>query len=519
MGVAGVALAALVVVARAVPAGPSPLTSKERAGRTVYHEGKSPSGGAVNALVAGTTLPGEQVACAGCHGADGLGRPEGGVTPTPISWRDLTKPWGRKLESGRRHPPYDARAVARAVTEGIDAGGNALEPVMPRYSMSRADLEALVAYVKRLGDEPIPGVRPAEVRIGTVVPVRGPLADVGRAIRGTLEAWVAETNAAGGIHGRRIALEVAGYDAGREGGLESARRLLAGKDLLALVSGFTPAAEPDLADLAEKEGVPLVGPFTPWPAAAAAGRTRVFYLLGGPREQAVVLAAHALGSGAAAGKAVVVHVDDDRHAEAARAAAERFEAGGGTAELVPFRLGRLDDEAVAAIQAKGAEWLVFLGEDPDLSELLRRAFARGWTPRVLASGSLAGRAALAAPVAFQGRLVLAMPTAPADETPAGRAALERAARRSGSGERFRSARASAWAASQVLGEGLRRSGRGVSRERLASSLEALSHFETGLLPPLSYGPARRIGAAGAWLVAADVEAQAFRPLGAFAPLD
>src|SRR5512139_867862 len=174
MAIPGLALAALLLAAGAGPApagapgASAPLTARERAGRLVYHEGKSPSGGAVNALVSGTSLSAEQVTCAGCHGDDGLGRPEGGVTPTPIQWRDLTKPWGRKLDTGRQHPAYDDRTVARAVSEGVDAGGNALEAVMPRYSMSRADMEALVAYLKRLGDEPIPGVGPAEVRIGTV---------------------------------------------------------------------------------------------------------------------------------------------------------------------------------------------------------------------------------------------------------------------------------------------------------------------------------------------------------------
>jgi ABC-type branched-subunit amino acid transport system substrate-binding protein len=466
--------------------------------------------------VAGTVLSAEQVTCAGCHGADGTGRPEGGVRPTPIAWRELSRPGGRTVESGRRHPAYDARALARAVTEGVDAGGNALEPVMPRYSMARADLDALVAYLKVLGDEPIPGVGPAEVRIGTVVPASGPLAGLGAALRGTLEAWAAETNAAGGIHGRRIALHVATYDPAREDGLASARRLLGRRDLLALVSGFTPAAEAGLAGLAEAEGVPLVGPFTPWPAAE--GPERVFYLLGGPREQLRVLAAHAAREEPGA-RAAVLHADGDRHAEAARAAAERLRAGGGEATLVPFPQGALGEAAVERAREAGAGWVLFAGEDPDLAAFLRLAAERGFTPRVLAAGSLAGRAALTAPPAFQGRVVLAMPSAPADETPAGRDALARAARRAGAGEGFHAARASAWAAAEVLGEGLRRAGRDLSRERLAERLSSLSGFGTGLLPPLSYGPARRVGAAGAWLVQADVEAQAFRVLAPFTPAD
>jgi ABC-type branched-subunit amino acid transport system substrate-binding protein len=216
---------------------------------------------------------------------------------------------------------------------------------------------------------------------------------------------------------------------------------------------------------------------------------------------------------------VVVHAADERHAAAAGAAAERFRAGGWRADVVPVGRDRLDGEAVAALRARGAGWVLFLGDDAGLTALLGQASALGWVPQVLASGALSPRAGLSAPEAFQGRITLAMPSAPEDESPAGREALERAARRAGSGARFHSVRASAWGAAQVLAEGLRRAGRGLSRERLAASLEALYLFETGVLPPISYGPSRRIGAAGAWLVTVDPSARGFRPLAGWTPVD
>jgi ABC-type branched-subunit amino acid transport system substrate-binding protein len=503
--------AALLALALATAAEPAPLTPQERAGRAIYYEGKSASGGAVNAIVSGTSLSAELVSCAGCHGEDGLGRPEGGVNPTPITWGELTKPWGRKVEGGRKHPPYDERKLARAITEGVDAGDNALSAAMPRYSMPRADMEALVAYVKRLGNEPVPGIGASEFRIGSILPSRGPLAGLGDAVRGVLDAWAAETNAAGGIHGRRVVLHVATYDPAREGGLDAAQELLARRDLLALVSGFTPTVEAELADLAEREGVPIVGPITAWPVADPASRHRVFYLLGGPREHARVLAAHALRDGGSPGSAVIVHARDERHADVARAARERLAAGGWTAEVVPFERGRVDTAMVAGLHARGAGWVIFLAEDDDVSTFLREAAARDWTPHVLASGALAARATLGAPAAFEGRIVLAMPTAPADESPSGREALARAARGGGAGT-FHSARASGRAAVQVLAEGLRRAGRAVSREKLAVALEGLQSFETGVHPRLSFGPARRIGAKGSWLVAPDAEGRGFRVL-------
>jgi hypothetical protein len=71
----------------------------------------------------------------------------------------------------------------------------------------------------------------------------------------------------------------------------------------------------------------------------------------------------------------------------------------------------------------------------------------------------------------------------------------------------------------VLVEGLKRAGRALSRERLVSSLEALHAFETGLSPPVTFGPDRRVGVLGAYVVEVDPAGRAFRPAGGFIALD
>ena len=48
---------------------------------------------------------------------------------------------------------------------------------------------------------------------------------------------------------------------------------------------------------------------------------------------------------------------------------------------------------------------------------------------------------------------------------------------------------------------------------LVDALEALYAFETGLTPPLSYGPNRRIGARGAHVVAVDLVNKSYQPVG------
>jgi hypothetical protein len=62
-------------------------------------------------------------------------------------------------------------------------------------------------------------------------------------------------------------------------------------------------------------------------------------------------------------------------------------------------------------------------------------------------------------------------------------------------------------------EALRLVGRDLSREKLLSALESFYEFDTGLAPPITYTPNRRIGALGAYVVAVEIEKKKFIPLG------
>ena len=59
---------------------------------------------------------------------------------------------------------------------------------------------------------------------------------------------------------------------------------------------------------------------------------------------------------------------------------------------------------------------------------------------------------------------------------------------------------SALVAAQVLAEGLQRVGRDLTRAKFVAALAALQDFETGLMPPISFGPNRRTGVRGAHVV-------------------
>ena len=196
-------------------------------GRALY-QGHAPfaRGSEVTAL----RLPVEMAACARCHGATGDGGREGGQPVPPLHAAAL-----RQARDGR--PGFgDDAAVLRAVTQGQGRGGAALAPTMPRYVLQPGEAEALLAYLRRVGtDQDLPpGVSDGVIRLGSVVPLGGPAAGTGAAIVAGLRAGFAEANARGGVHGRRVELQVQDARAG-------VRQALAGwqaEPVFALVGGL-----------------------------------------------------------------------------------------------------------------------------------------------------------------------------------------------------------------------------------------------------------------------------------------
>jgi len=94
----------------------------------------------------------EGVGCAMCHGEDGRGGTMHGILAPNITLSALIDPKGLQNPQGRRRPAYNEESVKAAIVAGIDAGGNTLDPEMPRWTgLTRQDLEDLIGYLKTLG--------------------------------------------------------------------------------------------------------------------------------------------------------------------------------------------------------------------------------------------------------------------------------------------------------------------------------------------------------------------------------
>ena len=284
------------------------LSASESRGKQIYVRGTSPSGKSVFAYVGDSSLelPGSAMPCANCHGLDGRGKPEGGITPTNLAWDALTKPYGVTHPNGRRHPPYTERAMELAITRGTDPGGNKLLSLMPRYTLSVEDMADLVAYLKLVGKDLDPGITEDKIVLGTAGPTKGRLAELSQASRAVTTAFFDELNSQGGVYNRRFEvkfIETAGTPAETRVAMD---RWLRDDQIFALSGIVIAGSEKDLLPLMAERGVPLVGPLTLYPETGGQLNREVFYLLSGVEGQARAFVEFAAGKAELKNQAIAV---------------------------------------------------------------------------------------------------------------------------------------------------------------------------------------------------------------------
>ncbi|WP_145998194.1 cytochrome c/ABC transporter substrate-binding protein, partial [Pseudomonas plecoglossicida] len=315
----------LIAISLCAPALALDLTPQEQAGKRLYREGISSSDAQLTARVGASdmSVPASVLPCASCHGSDGRGRAEGGVRPPSLDWQRLALGQGGRQVNGRLYPAYAEATLARAIQHGVDPAGNRLDPAMPRFDLTLADQRNLTAYLKRLGEERDPGVEEGVLRLGTLLPDSGPLAEAGHVVRAVLEDGVARLNQQGGIHGRRLQLIVLDPGVDQASAERALQRLLDQEQVFALVTPMAPMLDQNLPELLERQGVPLIGS-TP----RSGGSAQIFDPMPSMASQLLSLASHARSTlGLAADDLRVVYAGDE-HAALAEQVRERLQQQG-----------------------------------------------------------------------------------------------------------------------------------------------------------------------------------------------
>jgi len=505
------AMVCLISVCRVAAQASKELTSQEKRGKQIYLTGESEGGEIIATLGSGDLeLPAGSFPCSNCHGLRGEGSKEGGIQPPPLDWASLLSPRQSLLTRNDRGR-YSELSLARAINLGLDSSGGRLHPGMPRYKMTAAQMGDLIAYLKKIGKESDgdPGLSEDAIRLGTALPISGPLARVGEDIRAALGACFADVNSQGGVYGRRVELLVEDSQGDSAGTAQATRKLVEQDKVFALLGSFEPQGSDETNEFLRRSQVPLIGPVTLSPRLPPVPNRYVFYMLPSFADQARSLVDF-IGSDESRPKArpasrlAVVYGDDDFDRDAL--AGLKSQSKMYSMEIVVeqgYKSGAISAAAtVASLAAKKPNYVFFFGGANDMTPFAEEMDRTNLDAGLLSSAVMVGREAFSMPPAVLARTYLSYPISLSDRDDLSE--FVEVMQRAGVTLRSAAFQAVAYAAAKVFVEAVKNSDRQFSRAALVNSLEHLQNFKTGVIGPVTFGPNRRIGAAGSYIVGVDV---------------
>ena len=490
------------------------LTALELQGRKIYREGSDGSEQVIAATFGLTedSAPATLFACANCHGLEGEGKREGGLVAPALKSQQLL---GTTTSNPQAKPGYNETTFLKAITKGINAKNELLSTAMPRYQLTDSQTQALFAYLKRLSttaDAEV-GIASSEVQLGTLLPLTGTLENIGKTLKATLDACVAEVNKQGLIYGRKLTLTAVDSGSTPAENFLYTQRLLANSKPFALTAAYLPEISPGLLQALAKEKIPLIAPLTFIPDDNANPAYANFYFLPSYVNQARALVDYWLSHLAkeqqtTRPKLAIVRSDRKVDTDVATAIREQLNNNGLT-EVMEISLPQssLKPATVDLKRLKLAkpDALFFIGTGKELAFFAKLMPKKGRQPMLLGLLAMLGTELINFPGLSAGKILLANPfDLNVPQSPEFLAIMKKYS----VGLQSPGLQRIACASVNFVAEGLKRTGKHLTRDKFVRSLEETNSFPMEIMPPM-LGLNRRQGIKGAYILTVDSKTGTF----------
>lgn len=478
------------------------LTPHQERGRQLFFKGSDDGEKTPNAQIGpgSTIVPATVVPCANCHGEDGHGGVEGVIEAPDISWRSLSNPIGNVRQNYRISAKYTEENFSLAVSQGVDPSGSRLNTIMPRYSYTHEQLEALTDYLKIIEIDQSPGVTDDNLRIGILLPEKSAFQVDSVSVLSIFHGLFDVVNREGGIYGRRIDVEHVISSKISDGSISELR-----PEYFALLDPYFISSRKDAQTI--KRRIPLIAAAPAMLDDGSALQKHEFYLFGGLKENIEVLLTYLMTVPQGRHSHIaVLSLKDAMSVDISDFIARTFTAFG-LPRPIYASYGAEDrdfSKITERFRSLAVTAVIYLGERHAFYDLLGVVQAQSWSPWFLLPTPVIDERAFNLPQSFAERLIMAYPINPEDQTHEIDFRTLRKNLISGAGN-IASERM-AYGLSQVMIAGLKGAGRELSITRFVAALEHLKNLETGVSRPLSFGPDRRIGVPGAYIFGVDATA-------------
>lgn len=323
------------------------------------------------------------------------------------------------------------------------------------------------------------GVSDKQVLVGQFAAISGPAAQLGLRMQVGIQAYFSAVNAQGGVNGRLIKLVT------RDDGYEPVKSAAAVKALIhedkvfALVGSVgTPTGLAAVPILSE-EKVPLVGMFTGAQALREPFNRQVFHVRASYFDETERMVQHLTSMGV---KKIAVFYQNDAYGMAGLEGVNRALA---RRQLKPTATGTVERNSVDVAKALDTilksepEAVVQISAYKSCAAFIKQARGKAYGGQFL-NVSFVGSKALADELGSIGQGVVISQVVPFPYAPVSQIVREYQQHMSESGQKdFDFSSMEGYLAARVFVEGLRRAGRGVTRESLITALEGIRNLNLG----------------------------------------
>jgi ABC-type branched-subunit amino acid transport system substrate-binding protein len=336
-----------------------------------------------------------------------------------------------------------------------------------------------------------PGVTDKQILLGATMPLTGSGAAGGLGVREGQEAFYTKLNKAGGIKGHQVKLEVLDDAYDPSTAQKQMRQLVESDKVFAVSGGEGTPNFLGVVPYLKRQNVPAVAPYAPSDTLGTSDIPNVFMATVDYVTEFEILANYAVQQGSLKKMALVGvagNVGDN-----AKAGMDKAIKGKGIdLTYVPETPGTTDFTPIASqLKQSGAEWVFLILTNADTGGLLQAMSRIGYTPKTAAWAGMSDDSYIKEFGPLSQGMIVALETAALDSKnpKVAQFVTDFTAATGKAPTKFNEL---GWVQAALTAEGLTRA-KGLSRPCLVDALEGISGFDTGILPPVTWGKGDRSG--------------------------